>query len=68
MSSRGFFTFSSTGLGGDVSEALGGLSLVPVSLSLNKLDVSTPQGRLDALTVIELALNDLARLRDTIEG
>lgn len=68
VSSRSFFTFSSTGLGGEVSDALGGLSLVPVSLSLNELDVSTSQGRLDALTIIDLALNDLARLRKTIEG
>ena len=59
LSSRGFFTFSSSGLGGDIGKAFGQMSAVPVTRSLESLDLKSARGVIDALSVIELALSDL---------
>lgn len=68
LSSRGFFTFSSSGLGGDVSRALGSVSAVPTSQSFDGLDLKTSRGVIDALSVIDLALADLSKIWEVIEG
>ena len=66
LSSRGFFLLELSNTRGDQDRTLGDLKAVPRSYSIENLDLTKEQGRIDALSVIDLALGDLDQMSKSL--
>ena len=66
MSSRGFFVLELSNARDGLDRPLGDLKAVPRSYSIENLDLTQEQGRIDALSVINLALGDLDSITKTL--